>query len=285
MKPNDVWKFALVALLCGVMALTGCPNDTTDNTNNDNNGGNGDGNGNGEQGPESFAGIDLKIGIKRADSNTEKFVFTVSPTNGDTYTARRGATQVATATTNTLSVPAAQLTEGAAGITDLTATATRGGGTSKNANIPGMLKYSEGKTGDQAMKDWGKFLIIGLNALERSYHPDYTGGIIIVHNNIKYADKVDHVGNANIATEVVLKNWGDILDDLESYLPDPLAVQYLTDIKATLLRIWFNAVTDSKYDADMAAEIKAIYKDLDSLSQVMTYDYDDNLLRAAWALG
>jgi hypothetical protein len=205
--------------------------------------------------PASFAGIDLDIAINRADNpgNTQ-FTFVVTPAGADSYQVKKAGANAAASTTNKVNVPASVLS--ATAVTQLDVTATKGGGTSNAAAMPGMIKYAGGSASTQAGQDWGRFLVATLDVLQTAVPSAYTPAIATTNSDIQASGNIVGSGAmaiaaANTATAAVMSNWAAILEFLNSH--QEAAAEYNPIISGTMPRLWFNQVSS----ADMAANVQA----------------------------
>ena len=234
----------------------------------------------------NFAGKDLSLAIRRADSGASQFTFTVlAPAGATEYTVLKGENPVTvTSSANKVSVPGEHLN--ATELTTLIAKASDAHGTSNPAALPGMTKYAEYPNAN-GYKDWLTFLNAGLSVLSAS---EYSSAFTIDFNNkikieLSYFDidedtenyiinkgKASYENDANTATAIMLEHWDYIKNDLEEWAPvSPITAQRKADIEEITPRLWFNqVVTDAEADAALGAKVMEMlqeaYPQVDEIS-------------------
>jgi len=257
MTMKNLQRFGVLTLICGVAALvfTGCP------TNGD------DGND-----PNKLAGTPklLDITINRAASGSGNFVFNTNAVSGaDAYKAYKGAGEVASSATNTVSVPSTALSDRS--WTALTAKALKGAeDASLVTALPGMVKYPADTPTLNGYTDWFNFLnatLTSFGLVNQSAYEPYnslrnsirtvlnSGGIISETDGKEYEARWKT--QMNNATAAVMANWEAIWGNLLTN------EGRLNTVNDTMPRIWFNQVTNSENDAALGGiiipQIKAEY--------------------------
>ena len=207
--------------------------------------------------PDVFTPALLEITINRDDSDGDNFVFKTNSlgANADAYKAFVGGSQVAASATNTVSVPAASLSD--RDWTELTAQAFKGAAdASLSTGLPGMVKYDDATKLMNTYTDWFKFLDAALTTLSAVNSAAKTPHTTL-HNDIKNAiskgwpDSEAMVGEKNYvgwntdlnnATAAVMDNWSAVYSKLVAEKANPIVQQMLDDIDETTPRLWFNKV-------------------------------------------